>query len=342
MHVFADLQSYLCTHEDCRDALKTFPTRKLWVDHEFNEHFTLQQWRCFTCRATTSTQQSFVDHLNNNHNIVLTGYRLTAAIAEAQETDLTPEFINHKCALCSQSGWQTRKAYATHVGQHLEEISLACLPRDEGDSSDDALYTDTSSDVTGIDVLRNEQSEDREINTGSEIRSESISEYSPASYRSSMIVADETERQFFFLQELSPYIDPPPGEPPGNTNLNRRIPTEPDFPNTRNAFPLPWQSGISDYQSALNNQVNESLSARVHDIQTSAIDNTAIQYERSQRSSTPGSDWSRDKQRDYPGLLADQGPDFDDLAHEMKSKSPTMVRLLRLSLMFISDIPKDA
>jgi hypothetical protein len=150
MHVFADLQSYICTHEQCRDALKTFSTRKLWADHEFNEHFTVLRWRCFTCRAIISTPQSFTKHMIECHDIVLTAHRLAAAITEAQEAELTPEFKKHQCALCSQSGWQSRKAYATHVGKHLEEISLACLPRDEGGSSDDDLDTDTSSAETVV------------------------------------------------------------------------------------------------------------------------------------------------------------------------------------------------
>ncbi|KAN0085427.1 hypothetical protein V8E54_001894, partial [Elaphomyces granulatus] len=152
IHVFADLQSYLCTHAECKDALKTFPSRKLWADHEFNEHFTRVQWRCFTCNITTITQQLFVEHLITSHNTALAGHRLTAAISEAKETVLKPEFKDHQCALCSQAGWQTRKAYATHVGQHLEEISLACLPRDE-DGSDVDLNADTPSNATKISVL---------------------------------------------------------------------------------------------------------------------------------------------------------------------------------------------
>ncbi|KAJ5496245.1 hypothetical protein N7463_008232 [Penicillium fimorum] len=154
MHVFADLQSYLCTHVECEDAMKTFRSRKLWADHEFNEHFTRIQWRCFKCNTTTVTQQLFVDHLVLYHDIALAGHRLTAAISEAQETVLKLEFEDYKCALCSQDGWQTKKAYATHVGRHLEEISLACLPRDETDSSEGDLNSDTSSNVTKRGLLK--------------------------------------------------------------------------------------------------------------------------------------------------------------------------------------------
>ncbi|OOQ88852.1 hypothetical protein PEBR_11720 [Penicillium brasilianum] len=144
MHVFADLQSYICTHESCKDALKTFPTRKLWADHEFNEHFALLQWRCFTCTVVSSTPDHFAQHLVQAHGIQLTGNRLAAAISEARESILTTDFKDYKCSLCSHNGWQSRNSYATHVGRHLEEISLACLPRAGRDSSEDDT-TDRSS-----------------------------------------------------------------------------------------------------------------------------------------------------------------------------------------------------
>ncbi|PYI05739.1 hypothetical protein BO78DRAFT_407943 [Aspergillus sclerotiicarbonarius CBS 121057] len=148
MHVFMDLQSYICTHAERKDALKTFPSRKLWADHEFNEHFTQVQWCCFTCNIITDSQELLVDHWSISHTIVLAGHRLTAAISEAKGTVLKLDFKDHKCALCSQADWRTRKSYANHTGQHLEEISLACLPRDESDSSENDLNTDTSSNAT--------------------------------------------------------------------------------------------------------------------------------------------------------------------------------------------------
>ncbi|KAJ5151022.1 uncharacterized protein N7482_010274 [Penicillium canariense] len=154
MHDFGNLQSYLCTHEECKDAPKTFPTRKLWEDHEFNKHFTQVQWRCFRCNTTTSTQESFVHHLITSHgDITLAGHRLTAAISEAEENNLIPNFKYHKCALCPQAGWQTWKEYTTHVGQHLEEISLACAPRNGGGSSDRDSTDDTSDNAIEVSVI---------------------------------------------------------------------------------------------------------------------------------------------------------------------------------------------
>jgi hypothetical protein len=343
MHVFADLQSYLCTHEACRDALNTFPTRKLWADHEFNEHFTLRQWRCFTCRATTRTQQSFVDHLTNNHNIVLTGHRLTAAIAEAQETDLIPGFINHKCALCSKSSWQTKRAYATHVGQHLEEISLACLPRDEGDSSDDALDTDTSSAVTMINVVRLDQSVNHEMDPNPEIQNVQFSEPSSAPYQELLLdalpdmIMNETSPALFNHQVERIRNDAALAQQqvalPKSVHRYQPIAPKQNVPGLEIPRPLgaPGSPHVSGNPSAINEQTNEPVSAAVYDIETSNIENAAILHEPGATSSTsirPTSYWSVDEQRDFPRLLAHFGLDFEGIANAMKNKTPTMVRLL--------------
>ncbi|KAJ5769461.1 hypothetical protein N7520_004020 [Penicillium odoratum] len=175
MHVFADLESYICTHEDCRDALKKFPTRQLWADHEFNKHFTMLQWRCFSCSITFNTAELFVKHSAHAHSIILTDRRLTAIISEAQETILTPEFEVFKCTLCLQDGWKTKKAYATHVGRHLEEISLACLPRDEEDSSDDDLQTKSSSTPGHVHGQDSRSGEKYEVDADSQVQYEEFS-----------------------------------------------------------------------------------------------------------------------------------------------------------------------
>lgn len=235
MHVFADLQSYICTHEQCRDALKTFSTRKVWAEHEFNEHFTVLRWRCFTCRAIISTPQSFNKHMIECHDIVLTAHRLTAAITEAEEAELTPEFKKHQCALCSQSGWQSRKAYATHVGKHLEEISLACLPRDEVGSSDDDLDTDTSSAET---VVLGDHHK----------RSLSVS------YQNLTAVAGEEVEETESLQALSPSSTDPdiskqsPLKPRGNVHRYRRIAPKQNVGGSPMSSPiaLPESSYIGD------------------------------------------------------------------------------------------------
>ncbi|KAL2844406.1 hypothetical protein BJX68DRAFT_242960 [Aspergillus pseudodeflectus] len=136
MHVFSDLQSYICTQPDCKDALKTFRSRRDWADHEFIHHFSRIQYRCFTCNATRDTEGVFLEHVITTHGITWSEHRLRAALSEAKETICSTDCETYRCELCLQDDLNTRKAYTTHVGQHLEEISLACLPRDDSSEAD--------------------------------------------------------------------------------------------------------------------------------------------------------------------------------------------------------------
>ncbi|KAI2842542.1 hypothetical protein CBS147343_5157 [Aspergillus niger] len=136
MHVYSDLESYLCTHEDCRDSFKTFRSRKSWMDHEYIAHFSQFLWRCCTCNYTAYAEREFIDHLVKVHSLDIAGSLLKTTVSRAEERVLKPQFKDHKCALCLESGWKSKKEYATHVGRHLEEVSLACLPIEEEEVSD--------------------------------------------------------------------------------------------------------------------------------------------------------------------------------------------------------------
>ncbi|KAF9882694.1 hypothetical protein FE257_005521 [Aspergillus nanangensis] len=67
-------------------------------------------------------------------------------LSRAQKFTQKPDFEDHICQLCLTSGWQTMESYATHVGRHLEEISLACLPK----VSDDATLSDSNASQESI------------------------------------------------------------------------------------------------------------------------------------------------------------------------------------------------
>lgn len=83
--------------------------------------------------------------METSHDIRLSDHRLAATISAAEKTAPSLDFKNRKCDICSQHNWTTTKGYVIHMGQHLEEISLACLPRDPEDSSDDGLEDADSS-----------------------------------------------------------------------------------------------------------------------------------------------------------------------------------------------------
>ncbi|KAL4897871.1 hypothetical protein BDV59DRAFT_51382 [Aspergillus ambiguus] len=337
MHVFADLQSYLCTHEECEDSLKTFPSRKLWADHEFTEHFTQLQWRCFTCNIGTLTQQSFVHHLITSHDITLTGHRLAAAILEAKEEILKPEFKDHKCALCSQGGWQTRKAYTTHMGQHLEEISLACLPIDEGsssevDSEDDAISNATKSSMpNSYKAIYNEA-------LGWDQDAGHLTEFlgSPAPIDPAIRL---TKQNVSNTSATPPYMEP------------EHVPTGVNVPSHSIHDNSMVSGGAGDgtnsvaYITDLDIETLKRAEGRLLDPQNDLRNSRQDpgQNERPKEkgnissaqinvpqmidpSSKPTSYWTVSEQRAFPQLLSHFGRDFEALSRFLGTKTPSMVK----------------
>ncbi|BAE66600.1 unnamed protein product [Aspergillus oryzae RIB40] len=292
MHVFADLESYICTHEDCRDVFKTFPTRQLWADHEFNAHFTLIRWRCFICSIALNTAERFVEHLAQEHGSVLTGHCVTAATSEARETVLTPGFGNYKCLLCLQDGWHTRKGYTTHVGRHLEEISLACLPRDEEDSSDDDLDTNISHALSDVDEPTSTSGESYGVDANS-------TALTPAPQGNPCIATDaKIELGVHRMAEAT--------LPQEKEAVEKNAP-----PHT--SHPRGYLGRAKEGMYVFGSTEAEPGMA--------TTEPSEVGY-----GSLPTSHWSVHEQRDFPRLLAHFGRDFEGISNFMKSKTPVMVK----------------
>jgi hypothetical protein len=137
MHVFKDLQPYICTFEGCHDMLVTFPTRKLWSDHEFSVHRQRQSFTCYQCYQELETDEIFRQHLDGAHSMQLNHKQFVAAVSAARVTAQKP-VIDEQCPLCLECGWASVRAFTTHVGRHMEGIALASLPKnDETDSEAD-------------------------------------------------------------------------------------------------------------------------------------------------------------------------------------------------------------
>ncbi|KAJ5621361.1 hypothetical protein N7528_006144 [Penicillium herquei] len=288
MHVFADLESYICTHDDCRAALKTFPTRQVWADHEFKNHFTTMQWRCFSCNITFNTQKLFVEHSAQAHDTILTGHRLTATTLEAQETVLVHEFKGYKCLLCLQDGWKTEKAYATHVGRHLEEISLACLPRDEEDSSDEGINTDKSSTSDGPD---NVSSGWRTWNTASNGQRYEVDANSKAP-----------------CEEL--------GQPVSKPSLESNLADLEHFE--------PWQAA---YKPGMSLDMDSPETDLPQDAPDALFRGSSLSKEQPTGSELvqPRSYWSVAERNNFGMLLAQFGEDFEGMSRFMTTKTPAMI-----------------
>jgi hypothetical protein len=144
MHVFSDLRAYICTFEDCTKMLDTYPSRKLWAEHEFTEHRCHNFFQCHDCWETFMIEREFTQHLVQKHQYgSLNRTQLLATLSAAKKS--TPEPIaSQRCPLCQEEGWGSQRSFITHVGRHLEEIALSVLPRDV-DSDSEAESDDSQS-----------------------------------------------------------------------------------------------------------------------------------------------------------------------------------------------------
>lgn len=63
-------------------------------------------------------------------------------MAQAAAQSVPRSFTDQECPLCAQTDWKSPREYFTHLGKHLEQISLAALPQEEDESEDDSDQDD--------------------------------------------------------------------------------------------------------------------------------------------------------------------------------------------------------
>ncbi|KIW31769.1 hypothetical protein, variant [Cladophialophora immunda] len=136
MHVFADLSPYICTFQDCPTMLDTYPTRKLWAEHELTEHRSDMFFECHDCPGTFSVASDFTQHLAQEHQYSSLNHTQMLAVLSAAKKSTPHPVDTYQCPLCHRDGWDSRRSFITHVGKHLEEISLSALPRDVDSGSE--------------------------------------------------------------------------------------------------------------------------------------------------------------------------------------------------------------
>jgi hypothetical protein len=136
MHVFSDLSAYICTFEDCTKMLVTYPSRKLWEEHEFTEHRCHNFFQCHDCCETFTIEREFTQHLVQKHQYgSLNHTQLLSTLSAAKKSSPEP-IASQRCPLCQEEGWGSQRSFVTHVGRHLEEIALSALPKDVGSDSE--------------------------------------------------------------------------------------------------------------------------------------------------------------------------------------------------------------
>lgn len=142
MHVFADLQPYICTFADCEDELAKFPNRAAWAEHEFSQHRITRSWSCPECPQAFKNLPRWESHTQERHCLSFSDQNLSIAKDMAYKTEAT-RIEEDECPLCRLVLGKPRRAFVKHVGRHMEEIALMALPRDiEEDSEEGSVSTD--------------------------------------------------------------------------------------------------------------------------------------------------------------------------------------------------------
>ena len=127
-HVFSDLKPYSCTFKDCTSGL--FTSRNDWFDHELQHH--RRQWYCNICHdQNLPTAKDLGLHLASAHQIVHAA-ELTPLLTAFQRPE--EYFSNTSCPLCnswtpSEQERNNKNQFRRHLGTHLQQLSLAALPR---------------------------------------------------------------------------------------------------------------------------------------------------------------------------------------------------------------------
>ncbi|KAH6842350.1 hypothetical protein B0I37DRAFT_196029 [Chaetomium sp. MPI-CAGE-AT-0009] len=142
-HVFRDLRPYVCLHTPCLTQEKLYATRHDWIYHETQMHW--RQWTCRDCEAIFSSREHMAAHLRLRHT----------SMAASQEHDKAQDTLlalyehamdrSHpvSCPLCGRPS--SLEAMLTHLGRHMEELSLFALPRPEiGEDEEDQDGTESN------------------------------------------------------------------------------------------------------------------------------------------------------------------------------------------------------
>jgi hypothetical protein len=151
-HVFNDLEPYLCLFAHCPLGVHTYKSRREWMEHEFLLHRVAIQWRCNLCKEVYESTDTFRTHISTMHADTIAASQVEEVVS-ASKRPIPCEVRHEQCPFCLTSPSQTQKGFASHVGKHQQEISLAALPRfeemsDDSDSDDNDIDDNESSSST--------------------------------------------------------------------------------------------------------------------------------------------------------------------------------------------------
>ena len=187
-HVFADIKPYICTFSDCKDALKTFPTRAMWETHEFDQHRFDTSLCCSVCRCDVPTEDREA-HVQAAHGLHLKEKPLAISLG-LHEQRRPHEAALLSCPLCLSVPGKSRRDFVTHVGKHMESIALTALPRaNDSDSESDSGIESATTTSDGHLTTREYPNSGHQ---GKNVKEESVAE---ANYKKHLHLAQVLQTQ---------------------------------------------------------------------------------------------------------------------------------------------------
>ncbi|KAH8820807.1 nb-arc domain-containing protein [Xylogone sp. PMI_703] len=134
LHVFKDLEPYMCTFDSCLRAEKTWGMKDDWFRHELESHRILKVWVCQSCISEFTTPQSFEEHLQEFHDSIRGPKQLAMMVSLCMKhSEKRPG--DQVCPLCGLS--LKMDSLKEHIANHLEQLALTSLYGDESSEEDD-------------------------------------------------------------------------------------------------------------------------------------------------------------------------------------------------------------
>ncbi|KAM7203212.1 hypothetical protein V8F20_004154 [Naviculisporaceae sp. PSN 640] len=141
-YVFADLEPYVCTFEDCQSSSSLFASRHVWWQHEIDNH--RRGWQCTICAsAITGTEASSTQftskrdiesHIRKRHSDTVIDIQVEFVVKMCEN----PINIGSpRCPFCidwvptddeTEGPVSGLKGLGKHVARHMQRIALASIP----------------------------------------------------------------------------------------------------------------------------------------------------------------------------------------------------------------------
>ncbi|KAH7121456.1 hypothetical protein EDB81DRAFT_229486 [Dactylonectria macrodidyma] len=127
-HVFRDLRPYVCLSKTCQTPDQQFSRRGDWSRHMIKEHWIT--WQCsFGCSGDFHNVEDFRKHTKTSHAQDVPHDKID--ILESLSISSDPSKAQMTCPLCLTFPVTSAQQYSSHVGEHLEQLALFTLPRQE-------------------------------------------------------------------------------------------------------------------------------------------------------------------------------------------------------------------